>query len=124
VPRCSRIRTRSTFLSSRSRAGVSGSRGVTTRSWVFPWCCRADNDAELDGLFVEPSAWRHGTGRALVEAACARARSEGARLLHVIAGREAAAFYQACGFELLGEARTRFGTALAMRRMLANPVLD
>jgi GNAT superfamily N-acetyltransferase len=85
---------------------------------------RADNDAELDGLFVEPSAWRHGTGRALVEAACARARSEGARLLHVIAGREAAAFYQACGFELLGEARTRFGTALAMRRMLANPVLD
>jgi GNAT superfamily N-acetyltransferase len=80
---------------------------------------RADNDAELDGLFVEPSAWRCGIGRALVEAACARALSEGAVALHVIAGRAAAGFYQACGFELLGEAQTRFGMALAMRRMLA-----
>jgi GNAT superfamily N-acetyltransferase len=80
---------------------------------------RADRNAELDGLFVEPSAWRSGIGRALVEAACASARSEGAAALHVIAGREAAGFYQACGFELLGEAPTRFGPALAMRRTLA-----
>jgi GNAT superfamily N-acetyltransferase len=83
---------------------------------------RADDDAELDGLFVEPSAWRGGIGRALVDAACARARSEGALALHVISGREAVAFYQACGFERQSEAPTRFGPALAMRRGLANPV--
>jgi GNAT superfamily N-acetyltransferase len=84
---------------------------------------RAVGDAELDGLFVEPSAWRGGIGRALVEAACGRARSEGATVMHVTAGREAVAFYQACGFELLGEAPTRFGMARVMRRTLlaANP---
>jgi GNAT superfamily N-acetyltransferase len=27
---------------------------------------RDDGDAELDGLFVEPTYWRHGLGRALV----------------------------------------------------------
>ena len=30
---------------------------------------RDDGDAELDGLFVEPTYWRHGLGRALVEQA-------------------------------------------------------
>ena len=78
---------------------------------------RADDDAELDGLFVEPSAWRGGIGRA-VEAACRLALSEGATALHVIGSRQARGFYQACGFALLGEAQTRFGPALAMRRTL------
>ena len=32
---------------------------------------RDDGDAELDGLFVEPSSWRNGIGRTLVEAAAA-----------------------------------------------------
>jgi GNAT superfamily N-acetyltransferase len=40
---------------------------------------RADNGAELDGLFVEPSAWRGGIGRSLVDAACRLALSEGAK---------------------------------------------
>ncbi len=79
---------------------------------------RADADAELDGLFVEPSAWCGGIGRSLVEAACRQAQSEGAAALHVIGSRQAEGFYQACGFALLGEARTRFGPALAMRRAL------
>src|SRR5688572_702420 len=39
---------------------------------------RADNDAELDGLFVEPLAWGGGVGRSLVEAACRMAIAEGA----------------------------------------------
>lgn len=79
---------------------------------------RPDHDAELDGLFVEPSAWRGGIGRSLVAAACRLALSEGAAALHVIGNRHAAGFYQACGFALLGEQETRFGTGLAMRRTL------
>jgi GNAT superfamily N-acetyltransferase len=81
---------------------------------------RADNDAELDGLFVEPSAWRGGIGRSLVEAARRLALSEGAAAIHVIGSREAQGFYQACGFVFMGEAQTRFGPALAMRRTLAS----
>ena len=79
---------------------------------------RPDNDAELDGLFVEPPAWRCGIGRALVAAACRLAVSEGAAVLHVTSGREAAGFYEACGFALLGETPTQFGTGLKMRRTL------
>jgi GNAT superfamily N-acetyltransferase len=79
---------------------------------------RVDDAAELDGLFVEPSAWRGGIGRSLVEAACRMVMSEGAAALHVIGSRQAEGFYRACGFALLGEAQTRFGAALAMRRTL------
>ena len=91
-------------------------RAIVGFSVVLP---RPDDDAELDGLFVEPSAWRCGIGRKLVAAACRLALSEGATALHVIGGREAAGFYEACGFELLGETPTRFGTGLVMRRRLA-----
>jgi GNAT superfamily N-acetyltransferase len=102
---------------------VAGGRVMVARNGAailgFAVLLRGTDDAaELDGLFVEPSAWRSGIGRALVEAACARARSEGANLVHVIAGREAVGFYQACGFELQGEAQTRFGPAVTLRRRL------
>ncbi len=79
---------------------------------------RPDDDAELDGLFVEPLAWRGGIGRSLVEAACRMAIAEGAAALHVIGSRQAEEFYRACGFALRGEAQTRFGPARAMRRAL------
>lgn len=79
---------------------------------------RDDGAAELDGLFVEPSVWRLGIGRHLVEAACAHARKRGAAALHVIANPHAGAFYNTCGFELLGEAKTEFGSAVAMRKPL------
>ena len=79
---------------------------------------RNDGDAELDGLFVEPSAWRGGIGRKLVEAAGAFAASAGASALYVIGHPLSAGFYYACGFELLGKAETRFGAALSMRKEL------
>ncbi len=79
---------------------------------------REDGDAELDGMFVEPACWRAGVGRSLSVHACAIASQRGARHLHVVATPLARKFYEACGFELTGDAPTRFGPALAMRRAL------
>lgn len=78
----------------------------------------AGAEAELDGLFVEPDAWGLGVGRALVEAAAARARRLDAGGLHVIANPRAQGFYTSCGFEPAGEAQTQFGPAPAMWRAL------
>jgi GNAT superfamily N-acetyltransferase len=79
---------------------------------------RDDGAAELDGLFVEPQAWRQGIGRHLVEAAGTHARKHGATALHVVANPHAGTFYDACGFEPLGEVKIEFGSALAMRKPL------
>lgn len=80
---------------------------------------RTDGDAELDGLFVEPDVWEQGFGRLLVAHAERIAVSSGARSLCTIANPEAMDFYIACGFELTGKEETRFGTALAMRKLVA-----
>ena len=79
---------------------------------------RDDGDAELDGLFVEPTQWRHGIGRALVEQAERIAARDGAANLWVIANTRALDFYGACGFVTVGEAQTRFRPAPRMRKVL------
>ena len=66
--------------------------------------------AELDGLFVDPDAWRQQIGRRLVETIAA------GRSLHVIANPNALEFYEKLGFETLGTSQTRFGPAITMRR--------
>jgi GNAT superfamily N-acetyltransferase len=76
----------------------------------------ADDEIELDGLFVEPHAWGTGIGRRLVEHA---AGLTAARSMRVIANPGAAGFYAACGFEPAGEVQTRFGLALLMHKRLA-----
>lgn len=81
---------------------------------------RADGDAELDGLFVEPSSWRRGFGAALVAHCIERARARGAIALHVLGNPHAMAFYLDCGFEVVGVEATRFGSGLRLRR----PLLD
>ena len=80
---------------------------------------KPDGDAELDGLFVEPFAWKKGIGRRLVEEAARLAASEGAQSLHVLANPTALGFYAACDFELIGEQGTRFGVGFVMRKRLA-----
>ena len=70
---------------------------------------------ELDGLFVEPDHLRCGIGRALVEDAVARAAALGGRCLEVTAG-PAQGFYERTGFYVIGNAQTRFGPAVRMRR--------
>ena len=79
---------------------------------------RADGNSELDGLFVEPTAWRAGVGRALVEHCAAEARVAGATVLHVTGNPHAEGFYLACGFTASGTTQTRFGPGLLLQRRL------
>jgi GNAT superfamily N-acetyltransferase len=67
------------------------------------------NDAELDGMFVEPSHWRQGIGRALIEAVERELVAWHATRLRVVANPNALAFYTALGFEIIGEEKTPLG---------------
>ena len=79
---------------------------------------RDDGDAELDGLFVDPTQWRHGIGRELLEHAERIATSDGAASLWVTANPRALGFYGACGFVTVGEVATRFRPAPRMRKSI------
>lgn len=76
-------------------------------------------DAELEDLFVEPHAMRHGIGTALVEDAAECARHAGLVRLLVVAHPRTLAFYRRAGFVEQGPAETRFGPALRLARDLA-----
>ena len=59
------------------------------------------DDCWLEDLFVEETARGGGLGRALVEAACERARARGARRIELDtneSNQAAIALYEACGF--------------------------
>jgi GNAT superfamily N-acetyltransferase len=71
--------------------------------------------SELDGLFVEPSRWHMGIGRALITDALNLARSENARAIEVTANARAEGFYAKFGFTRSGHALTQFGPAIRMR---------
>ena len=79
---------------------------------------RDDGDTELDGLFVEPSIWRRGIGRLLVEHCAEVARSGGSTALHVVGNPHAERFYLACGFKMVGTAETRFGVGQLLQKNL------
>jgi ribosomal protein S18 acetylase RimI-like enzyme len=57
---------------------------------------------------------RAGVGRRLVEDAKRIARERGATRMDVVANPQAVAFYEAVGFNLVGETQTRFGPAPRM----------
>ena len=79
------------------------------------------NDAELEGLFVEPSEWRKGVGSALVRAIEREAAAWSASRIHVLANEHAQAFYEAVGFNKIGEKRTELGP---MAAMMVKPVVQ
>jgi len=79
---------------------------------------REDGDSELDGLFVEPRAWRQGVGRVLVDHCSSAARTAGAVSIHVVGNPHAESFYGACGFKATGTQHTRFGIGLLLKREL------
>src|SRR5947207_4232160 len=89
--------------------------GIVGFAAVLP---RADGNAELDALFVEPSLWKRGVGRLLVEHCADLARGRASRILHVVGNPHAEGFYVACGFRTTGAVETRFGAGLAMQRGL------
>ncbi len=70
---------------------------------------REGDDAELDGIFVEPSEWRKGIGMALLRQIEREAQAWGANRLHVTAGANVEGFYLAAGFTKTGEQRMTFG---------------
>jgi len=67
------------------------------------------NDAELEGLFVEPAEWRKGIGTALVRQIEREAAAWGANRLHALANANVLGFYEAAGFTRIGEQKTELG---------------
>ncbi len=72
------------------------------------------NDAELEGLFVDPAHWRQGIATALVHAIEREAHAWGASRLHVIANRNVLGFYQSVGFVEIGEQKTELGPVASL----------
>lgn len=79
---------------------------------------QSEDEAELDGLFVEPDNWKQGIGRLLVAHLERVAIDAGATWLRVLANPDALSFYEACGFTRIGEQQMRFGAAIVMRKLL------
>ena len=96
------------------RGGIVVAEGVD-RIAGFAVITIGPEDAELEGLFVEPDLWLRGVGSMLVEYAVHEARRAGLSLT-VIAAPGAREFYERCGFTVEGDAETRFGPALRMSR--------
>ena len=69
---------------------------------------------ELDDLFVEPESMGLGVGRLLVDDVASRAEAAGAAFVDVIANPNALGFYERVGFEITGDASTRFGHGVRM----------
>jgi GNAT superfamily N-acetyltransferase len=67
------------------------------------------DDAELEGIFVEPAQWRRGIGTALLRQIEREAQAWGANRLHVVASPNVEAFYSAAGFTRTGEQKMPFG---------------
>lgn len=70
---------------------------------------REGNDAELEGIFVEPAEWRKGIGMALERQIEREAQAWGANRLHVVASPNVQGFYTAAGFTKVGEQAMTFG---------------
>jgi GNAT superfamily N-acetyltransferase len=79
---------------------------------------RDDGHAQLDGLFVTPDRWGEGVGRRLAEHGLGLARARGAVSLDLVANVRALGFYEKCGFQALGEVKTRSGRGVRMARPL------
>ena len=67
------------------------------------------NDAELEGMFVDPKHWRQGIGRLLIDAVTRELIAWKATRLRVVANPNALAFYKAVGFVIIGEEKTPLG---------------
>jgi len=80
---------------------------------------RADGEAELDGLFVEPDLWRRGIASELMVETEALAITRGKRQIHVIANSRAQGFYEHCGFVIVGRTEVTWRPAELMCKQLA-----
>jgi len=95
----------------RVRVAVDASGRLLGFSVVLPL---GGTRCELDDLFVEPDSMGLGVGRLLVDDVVTRAAGAGASHVDVIANPNARGFYERLGFEITGQASTRFGDAPRM----------
>jgi hypothetical protein len=65
------------------------------------------------GCWSSRNSGREASAGGLVAHAVTIARAAGARALRVVVNPRAAGFYAACGFEIIGAAEVRFGSALS-----------
>jgi len=114
----SRTLTRSRFRWIKSREVWSSLPSAGAIVGFAAILARGDGDSELDALFVEPSLWRRGYGKGLLQHCVDAARQRSSAALHVVGNPHAEGFYTACGFELVGTEQTRFGTGLLLRKGL------
>lgn len=73
-------------------------------------------ELEIKGLFVDPTFWRRGVGRALIERSAEYFGDVEGGCFVVVASPDATDFYRSCGFVSLHRTGTRFGPAVVMRR--------
>jgi GNAT superfamily N-acetyltransferase len=90
----------------RCRVAVDGDAIVGFSSYLV-----AGDTVELDDLFVVPSRWRRGVGRALVRDVVSLARASHRTRIEVTANPQARAFYERTGFVFDREVATELGRA-------------
>lgn len=83
---------------------------------------RADGDAEIRNIFVDPGHWGSDTPRLLVEAAADFARDEGADHLWIVTTEAAVAFYEGFSFERAGHEETLYGARVSLLRSLSDTI--
>lgn len=81
-----------------------GDRTVGSTVLMYAWNPNSPHRGEISKVLVHSSARRQGLGRALMEAAEARARADGRWLLvlDTVTGSEADAFYRSLGWHEVG----------------------
>ncbi|UXN75882.1 GNAT family N-acetyltransferase (plasmid) [Devosia sp. A8/3-2] len=74
------------------------------------------DEAELDGMFVQPEFWRRGLGKLMFRAVERELSGRQATAIRVVAGMSAVDFYKAVGFEIIGEEKTPLGPVMPVMR--------
>lgn len=95
-----------TIIVARWRGRVVGVAGLR-RNWIH-------------SVYVEPSFWERGIGRALVDALLRLAGRRGTRELRLLASPDAARFYDRLGFRRVRLVADELGVAVEMARPTAH----
>jgi GNAT superfamily N-acetyltransferase len=93
--------------------------GVDGSILGFATAVDIDGGQELEDLFVDPDAMRHGVATQLVQEAVSDATRAGIPWIEVTGNQHAAQFYASAGFIQVGEEPTLFGPAPRLRRDLS-----
>jgi Acetyltransferases len=80
-----------------------------------------NGSVELDGMFVDPSHWRLGIGRMILNAVEHEMMARNFARIRVVSSLNAVVFYQSAGFTVVGVERTPLGLlAPVLTKMIAS----